>query len=249
MEPILYSIGSVLLVSLVSLIGVIFVGVKHERLNRWLFILIAFAVGGLLGDVFIHILPEVMAGEAAFLPTALIMILVGIVLSFIVEKFIHWRHCHRVDCPTHVKPLGTMVILGDAAHNITDGLLIATSFLVSVPAGIATTLAVILHEIPQEIGDFSVLLYSGYTKTQALLVNLLTALTALIGAVFVLTLQSTLPNLEAYLFPLVAGNFLYIAIADLLPELHKQTRVRDSLMQLIGAGAGIALMYLLTFLE
>lgn len=142
-----------------------------------------------------------------------------------------------------------MSLWGDAAHNVVDGVLIASSFLVDIPAGIATTVAVALHEIPQEIGDFGVLLYSGYTKTRAILLNLLTALTSLIGGILVLALHSSLPDIEYILLPLVAGNFLYIAIADLLPELHKQTRLSQSILQIVSVGAGIGLMAGLLLLE
>ncbi|NOS68111.1 MAG: ZIP family metal transporter [Candidatus Peribacteraceae bacterium] len=245
----LYTIGSVLLVSIVSFSGIAVLGMRHAFVNRILSVLISFAVGGLLGDVFIHILPEMTEGHPEFFPTASLIILGGVLLSFLLEKIIHWHHCHHVDCEDHRQPLGIISLVGDAAHNMTDGLLIATSFLVDVPTGIATTIAVILHEIPQEIGDYAILLHSGYTRGRALFLNFVTALTSVVGAAIVLVLQSSLPNLEKYLLPLVAGNFLYIAIADLLPELHKQTRVSQSMLQLLGVLAGIVIMFGLTLLE
>jgi len=246
----IYTIGSVLLVSFVSLAGIFVIGLRGRAFSTLLSTMLSFAVGGLLGDVFIHILPEMMEGDGAFLPAASLIILGGILLSFLLEKVIHWHHhCHTVDCPDHPRPLGMISLVGDAAHNLTDGILIAGSYLVDVPTGIATTIAVILHEIPQEIGDYAILLHSGYTRGRAISLNLVTALTAVIGAVLVLALRGPLPDLEKYLLPLVAGNFLYIAIADLLPELHKQTRAAHSALQFLGVLAGIALMFSLRVLE
>lgn len=244
-----YTVGSVLLVSAVSLVGVALIGLSGDAFARVLSILISFAVGGLLGDVFIHILPEIALDGPEFFPSASLIILGGILLSFLLEKVIHWRHCHSHDCPEHPRALGLVSLFGDAVHNFADGLLIAGSYLVNVPTGIATTLAVVLHEIPQEIGDYAILRHSGYTRSRAIFLNFLTALAAIAGATLVLLLQKTLPDMERYLLPLVAGNFLYIAIADLLPELHKQTRAAQSALQLIVAIAGVAVMFALRLME
>jgi len=243
----LYIFGSVLLVSAISLIGISLFLLKDKWMHETLTFLISFAAGALLGDVFIHILPEMAEGNPDFFPTASLFIIGGIMLSFILEKFIHWRHCHHEDYAMH--PVGAMSLVGDAVHNFVDGLIIASSYLVDVNAGIATTVAVILHEIPQEFGDIGVLIYSGYSKARALAMNLLTALTAVVGAILVLSLRSELPNLEQYLFPFVAGNFIYIAVGDLLPELHKHTKPLHSFFQIVAIGAGIVLMLGLTFLE
>ncbi len=249
MQTTFYILGSVTLVSLVSLVGVLLLVFNDSLVKRLLLPLVGFATGALLGDVFIHIIPEIGGETGEFLPQASLLIAFGIILSFLLEKAIRWRHCHCLDCPAPVHAVGSMTLIGDAAHNITDGILIAGSFLVDTNIGIATTLAVIFHEIPQEIGDFAILIYSGYTKTRALLFNLLTALTAILGAVLVLVLHSSLPNVEQYLLPLVAGNFLYIAVADLLPELHKETKIAHSAVQLLSVLAGMGLMYLCLFLE
>ncbi|MBI1934179.1 ZIP family metal transporter [Candidatus Peregrinibacteria bacterium] len=249
LSPAFLSIGSVALVSLASLVGLFFVGLRDRWMKRRLFFLISFAVGGIIGDVFVHILPKMIEGEGVFFPTASFMIAIGILLSFMLEKGIHWHHCHMVDCPIRPRSFGTVSLVGDAAHNFADGLLIAGSYLVDMQTGIATTVAVLLHEIPQEIGDYAVLLYSGYSRSRALFLNFVTALTAVTGAAFALSLRASLPNMEHYLLPLVAGNFLYIAIADLLPELHKQTDLRHSLLQIAGVTAGIGIMLGLTLLE
>lgn len=245
----IFAIGSVLLASAVSLVGITLIGLRDEAFSKALSILISFAVGGLLGDVFVHILPEMGSDGAEFFPTASLIILGGIILSFLLEKVIHWRHCHTLDCPEHPRALGIVSLIGDAMHNFTDGLLIAGSYLVSVSTGVATTLAVLLHEIPQEIGDYAILRHSGYTRGSAIFLNFITALAAVAGAIIVLLLQKTLPELERYMLPMVAGNFLYIAIADLLPELHKQTRAAQSALQLLGVLAGVALMFSLTLLK
>lgn len=249
MSPIFYSIGSVLIVSLVSLTGITIIFFNKHWIDRVLFPLVSFAAGGLIGNVFAHLLPEIAEENAAFFPYASLLIAVGILLTFSLEKLILWRHHHCLGCEEHPKTAGTMTLIGDAAHNVTDGILIAGSYLVDTQLGIATTIAVILHEIPQEIGDYAILVYSGYTKFRALLLNLLTALTAIFGAISVLILNESMPNVEQYALPLVAGNFLYIAVADLLPELHKQTRMRQVVIQLVMATLGLLLMFLLTKLE
>ena len=141
------------------------------------------------------------------------------------------------------------MLLADAIHNILDGVLIAASYLISIPLGIATTLAVMFHEIPQEIGDFAVLLHSGYSKKKALVLNLLTALTAFIGALLVLWINVTMSGIATILLPIAAGNFLYIATADLIPELHKETSFKKSFMQFIFLLLGVGVMTLLALAE
>lgn len=250
MSPALLTILSVLAVSLVSLVGVLLFTLHKECLERCLLYLVSFSTGALLGNVFIHIIPE-LAEDAEFLPTALLIVLSGIVFSFIMEKIILWRHCHVM--PTqevhHHHRIGLMNLSADALHNFIDGTLIAGSFLVSIPVGIATTVAVALHEIPQEIGDFAILLYSGYTKSRALFFNLLAALAALLGAVVILLFSKSLPLTGMYLLPFAAGNFLYIAGSDLIPELHKETRLQHALLQLFCMVGGIFVMYALTLAE
>lgn len=204
--------------------------------------LVSFSTGALLGNVFLHILPE-LSTEAGLFEQLLIIVLVGFLLSFILEKFIYWRHCHSLECGEHVHPVGPLILVGDAAHNIIDGVLIATAYLVSFPLGVATTLAVLLHEIPQELGDFAVLIHSGFSKRKALLFNFLSALTAFIGAALVLMLARDVTGLEMLLLPLVAGNFLYIAGSDLIPELHRESHLQKSLLQLVWMIAGIGVMW------
>ncbi|PIR53044.1 hypothetical protein COU76_03250 [Candidatus Peregrinibacteria bacterium CG10_big_fil_rev_8_21_14_0_10_49_10] len=238
---------SVFLVSLASLTGVFLLSFSTRFLQKVLLYLVSFATGALFANVFLHILPE-MTETTGDIHTSFILVLVGIVLSFAIEKFIHWHHCHNLECH-HAEPVGTMVLIGDGVHNMTDGILIATTYLVDVQLGIATTIAVILHEIPQEIGDFAVLLHSGFSRSKALLWNFVSALTAFIGAFAVLLLREQIGGLDQMLLPLVAGNFLYIAGSDLIPELHKESVTKNMVFQLITMIAGILLMYSLVLAE
>lgn len=248
----LLAIGAVVGVSLISLVGVIPL-VVSKRLRSWVLFLVSFSVGALLGDVFLHIVPEM--AESGDIERGAEYILLGMLISFIIEKLIHWRHCHTLPddkhehCHDHHHHIGIMNLFADGLHNFIDGTLIAASFLVDTQVGIATTIAVGLHEIPQEIGDFAVLLHSGFTKKKAILFNMLSACSAIVGAVGVLLLQSAIPVAESVLLPIAAGNFLYIAGVDLIPELHKETRISNSVMQLVSIVGGIGVMYALKFIE
>lgn len=247
-SPVLLSLASVLVVSGVSLVGVMLFALRENLVRRMLLLLVGFSTGGLLGDVFLHILPE-MTALSGSISTGFLWILGGMLGSFVVEKVIHWRHCHCSALPAHddahIHPMGTMNLIGDGLHNFIDGALIAGSYLISPQIGLATTLAVVLHEIPQEIGDFAILLFSGFTARRAILFNLLTALTAFAGAVVVLFAMRSSSWTETILLPLAAGNFLYLAGSDLIPELHKETRIPHAVAQLISIMAGIAVMALL----
>lgn len=242
----LLTIGSVVLVSLISLAGVFTLFWREEELKPFLFVLVSFSTGALFGDVFIHLFPEAVV--TGFTSDTAFWILSGILLFFILEKFIHWRHCHTPQEHRHIHPFAITNLIGDGIHNFIDGMIIAGSYLVSLPVGLATTLAVALHEIPQEIGDFGILLQGGFPKKKALWLNFISAATAILGAVIVLFLGANL-SLTAFLIPFAIGGFLYIAGADLIPELHKETNPTNSLIQLFGFLAGIFIMYLLTFLE
>lgn len=246
-KVVIYSLLSVLLVSLISLVGVFTLGIKEKNLKKTLLFLVSLAAGGLLGDVFIHLLPEVAENNFNLLNS--LMILLGILIFFILEKFICWRHCHMLTSKFHPHPLGTMNLIGDGLHNFIDGAIIAASFLVSMPLGLATTLAVIFHEIPQEIGDFGVLIHAGFSRFQALMANFLSATMAIFGAGLVLLIGSNFGYLIESLVPFTAGGFIYIASADLIPELQKETNLKKSLMQLLGIVIGITIMLVLTLIE
>jgi zinc and cadmium transporter len=239
---------SVFIVSLISLIGVFMLSMDERKLRRILFILVSLAVGGLFGDAFIHLLPESFRAESGELSASL-YVLLGIILFFILEKFLHWRHSHITDESEHIHPVGYINLIADGVHNFFDGVLIAASFLFSFQTGLATTIAVILHEIPQEIGDFGILIHSGFTRKRALQFNYLSATTAFLGAIIALIIGHSLANFSEIMIPITAGGFIYIAGSDLVPELHKELEFSRSLMQFVGILIGLGLMLLLTFIE
>lgn len=246
----LYSLTSVFIISLVSLIGVFTLSVNADRLKKYLLYLIAFAAGALLGDSFLHLLPEVLEKfEAKLYLNVSVLVLLGIIFFFTLEKIIYWRHCHLPITESHRHPVGLINLIGDAFHNFLDGILVAGSFLVNFPLGLATSIAVLLHEIPQEIGDFSILIHAGYTRGRALLFNFLSALLAIAGAAITILVGSTIENFTFYLIPITIGGFIYIAAADLLPEIHREEVTSHSFFQLLLFLLGVAVMALLLLLE
>ncbi len=236
----LYSLVSVFVVSLISLVGLFTLGMSPEKLKKILIYFISFSAGALFGDAFIHLLPETIR-ENGFGVFAALSILSGIIIFFILEKIVYWRHCHMPICEEHVHNFAYMNLVGDSVHNFIDGLIIAASYIVSFPVGFATTIAVLLHEIPQEIGDFGVLLHGGFTRTKALLMNFLTALFAVLGVVVGLSLKN-IGIIQKFLIPFAIGGFIYIAGSDLIPELHKENKLGISFMQIISFILGIAIM-------
>ncbi|MCA9385367.1 ZIP family metal transporter [Candidatus Dojkabacteria bacterium] len=250
MSAFTYSIISVVIVSLISLVGITTLGLSKKFLKRILFLLVSFATGALLGDVFLHILPH-LAEEGKFTLSSSLYILAGIIVFFILEKIIHWRHCHIVgdEKHNHTHPVATLNLVGDGVHNFFDGILIGASFMVSPSVGIATSLAVLFHEIPQEIGDFGILVNSGLKPKKAILFNLLSAFSSIIGVIIVFVLGSKIDGLEQIFLPLTAGGFIYIAGADLIPELHHKVDIKNSLLQLISILFGMGIMYGITFVE
>ncbi len=241
-QIIFYALLSVLIISIVSFVGVFTTLKNQKRLRKVLIYVISFSAGALLGDAFLHLLPGIgLEGRTPF------YVLGGIVFFFVLEKVIHWQHCHsHITEEHHVHSFGYTNLIGDALHNFVDGSIIVASYLVSLPAGIATTVAVALHEIPQEIGDVAVLIHAGFTKSRALMLNFITALSAILGAVVTLVLTHQVDNLQNLLIPISAGGFIYIAGSDLIPELHKHSdKLSRSFIQLLTFLLGIAIMGLL----
>src|SRR3989338_5228681 len=247
MDPAALSILSVVLVSAVSFVGVLTLVLKDITIRKFLLYFVAFSAGALFGDAFIHLLPEI--AETGFTTTISLFILSGVIVSFLVEKGVHWRHCHIPASKHHPHTFAYMNLFGDAVHNFIDGLIIAASYLVSVPVGIATTIAVVFHEIPQEIGDFGVLLHGGFSKNKALMLNFLTAATAIAGAIIALIISSYIEGAIIFLASFAAGGLKCIAGADLIPELHKRFSVRSSIGQIIALLLGMGIMYALIFFE
>ena len=210
--------------------------------------MVSFSAGALFGDAFLHLLPDAVNKFGFTLGISLSLIL-GIVVSFTIEKVVHWRHCHLPISKGHVHPSSIMSLIGDGVHNFIDGLIIGAGYLASTPTGIATTIAVILHEIPQEISDIGVLLHGGFSRGKALFVNFLTALTALAGALAAILLGTKVATISLFLVPFAAGGFIYIAGSDLIPELHKDFTARRSLAQIISFVMGVVAMVLLLAVE
>jgi zinc and cadmium transporter len=232
----------------ISLVGVVALALNKKRLQSMLIFLVSFAVGGLFGDVFIHILPD--AFEEASQPLVVSFgVLGGILLFFVLEKIICWRHCHAGDCDLHHKPVIWINLLGDGLHNFIDGAIIAASYSVDFSIGITTTLAVVLHEIPQEIGDFGILVTAGLSRSRALIYNFCCSLTAFAGALLALWIGPKIALFSSLVLPLTAGGFIYLAGSDLIPELHKEMDVRRSLLQLFSVLLGIAMMGVLLWVE
>ena len=243
----LYSIISVLLVSIISLIGVITLALKDHHVKNSLLFLVSFSAGALFGDAFIHLIPETFEFNRGV--DLSIYILLGITVFFVLEKFIQWRHCHIPTSKNHPHPFAFMNLIGDGLHNFIDGLIIGGSYLVNIPLGITTTLAVILHEIPQEIGDFGVLLHAGLKKSKALLYNFLSGILAIFGAILAIIIGSNLDGFTLFLIPFTAGGFIYIAGSDLIPELQKEVKPLRSFIQLSAFILGILIMLALLLLE
>ena len=237
-----------MIVSLVSLVGVFALSIKEELLRKYIFVFISLAVGALLGDAFIHLIPEAFESSINSILVS-ILIITGVVIFFILEKFLHWHHHGEDEAAPDIHPAGRLILLSDGVHNFIDGIIIGVSFLISMPVGIATTLAVILHEIPQEIGDFAVLLHSGYSKSRALWLNFLSALCAILGTLVAFVLGQAGETFILWILPVAAGGFLYVAVADLIPELHKTKDVKHSLMQILAVIAGVLAMVALLYLE
>lgn len=259
-DAFLYSIISVLVVSLISLVGVFTLALNQKWFRRSLVLMVAFAAGALFGDALIHLLPEAVE-ELGFSLEVSFAVLAGIIVMFAVEKVVHWKHKHsnkeagphihhsHVHAHSEKQPFVWVNLIGDGVHNFIDGLVIGAAYVVSVPAGIATTLAVVFHEIPQEIGDFGVLLHGGFSSREALMLNLVTAGSAILGAVLVFVIGQQISGFTIWLVPFAAGVFLYIAGSGLIPELHKETDWKKSVGQMFAFLIGIAVMVALLGLE
>jgi len=246
-----YIVGSTAIITLISLVGMLTVFFSRKLLIKVVSILIAFAAGTLLAAAFLELLPEAAAeGSPVFLMT-----FVGILVFFIMETYLYWYHCHAGHYHEHehekkvhpIKPVGTLNLIGDGLHNFIDGMMIAGAFLVSFPIGIATAIGVAAHEIPQEIGDFTILLYSGYKRGKALLLNFLVATTVIIGGIATYYLGHLFTFLPKYVIPFSAGGFIYMACADLLPDLKTEPTIKKATFQLIALLIGVALIAAVIF--
>jgi zinc and cadmium transporter len=245
----IFGLISVVAISLLSLVGIFTIWLAENKLKKAFIYMVSFAAGGLIGDAFLHLIPEA-AEEAGLGVATSLLIIFGILSSFVVERFLQWRHCHIPTSREHPHSFAYMNLFGDAVHNLIDGLIIGGSYLASVPLGTATTIAVVFHEIPQEMGDFSVLVYGDFEKKKALIFNFLTALTAIVGATIAFAVGLAIRGFVPLLIPFAAGNFIYIAGSDLIPELRKDTpEFKKATLQMFFLVLGIIPMLLLLLIE
>jgi zinc and cadmium transporter len=235
-----YIIVATIAIALIAFVGVFALAMKERLLNKILIMLVSLSAGALMGGAFIHLLPE--AVKKAEGGDILIFVLVGFILFFIVEKVLHWRHCHNKKCEVHT--FHYMNLIGDSIHNFIDGLIIAASFIVSVHLGITTTLAIAAHEIPQEIGDFGVLIYGGFERKRAIVLNFAVALTVVVGGIVGYFISKSIEHAVVFLLPFAAGGFIYIAATDLVPEIKKEVDIRKSMLTMGVFILGILIMWL-----
>ncbi len=242
---------SVVIVSVISFVGALALLSKFIKFDKMMYWFVSFAAGAMLSAAFFDLIPE--AVESGGELPIFMFVFFGMVLFFIVEKLLYWHHCHHGSCNSHhghtnkgMKPVGILNLFGDGVHNFLDGAIIASSYLISPGLGVVTTLAVILHEIPQEIGDFSILIYAGFSKGKALFFNFLSALTAVAGALTAYFFASAVANAQPVMLAMAAGGFIYIAAADLIPELHQDQDYPKALIQLAWFGLGAMIIYLVS---
>lgn len=226
--------------------------VAFQARSHWVPVLVSYAIGALLGAAFLEIIPEAFE-TAKSAQSMAATILAGILLFFILEKLVLWRHCHVEECEVHAPAhdhgdahthdhgrSGMMITVGDTFHNFVDGILIAAAFLADFKLGVVTALAIIAHEIPQEVGDFLILLHSGYTKRQAIMLNLLSSVATLVGGVLAYYALGSLKEWVPYVLGLAASSMIYVSVADLIPGLHKRPELHATAQQvtLIALGVG-----------
>lgn len=235
---------SLIIISLLSFTGAIALTIKKNLLRKVLVTLTSFAAGALLAVSFFDLFPESVkiSGSKAFS-----LVLLGLILFFVLERIIHWHHCHDEKCDVHAEHY--LNLIGDGMHNLLDGGIIAAAYLVDFRAGIATTIAVAAHEIPQEIGDFSILVHGGFSEKKALLFNFISALTALFGGILTIYFSSIFSSLVPLLIAISTGGFIYIATADLLPAISKETNRKKMVLHSIAFLIGIILLSLIFYIN
>ena len=242
MNTLIQILLATLIISLISVLGILLF-FRQKAQKTLLFFLVSFAAGSMLGVAFLDLLPEVL--EQGFNPQIPIFILIGIISFFVLEKFLYWHHHHSEHEHEEVHSFTYLNLVGDAVHNFIDGIVVAISFMNGTAVGITTTIAIIAHEIPQEISDFGILIYGGFSRAKALVYNFLTALTAVLGAVLTYFFASYVESASMYVSSFAIGGFIYIAGTDLIPEIHKEKNLRKSLVQLVMLVFGIALIWVI----
>ena len=217
---------------------------NEKSLNKLVIFLVALSAGALLSGAFFHLIPEALDELTPL--TVFTFVMVGFILFFLMEKFLYWHHCHEGKCDVH--PVSYLILFGDGIHNFIDGIIIAVSFMVNIPFGIVTTLLIIAHEVPQELGDFGVLVHGGFKKTKALWYNLLSQLTSVLGGIIGYFLSTSIGGAIPFILPFAAGGFIYISASDLVPELHKEPNIAKSLKSFAFFILGILIMLAMKFI-
>ena len=249
MQTLIYISITTFAIALIAFVGIFALALKEKLLNKILLILVSLSAGALMGGAFLHLIPEALekasheTSEHAHISNDIfIFVLVGFILFFIIEKVLHWRHCHKYKCEVHT--FHYMNLVGDTIHNFIDGLILAASFVTSVELGITTTIAIAAHEIPQEIGDFGVLIYGGFEKKKALVLNFIAALTVVFGGFVGYFISQRIDAATTFLLPFAAGGFIYIAATDLVPEIKKELDFKRYFSTIIVFICGILIMWL-----
>jgi len=245
MNALISIIISTLLISIFSLIGIFTIFMQKRTLHSIINYLVAFSIGGLIAGAFFNLIPEAELKLSS--QTTFIFVSLGLLLFFLIEKVLHWRHCHKDNCTVHSFAYTSLV--GDSIHNFLDGIVIAAAFLVDFKVGLATSLAIIIHEIPQELGDFGVLIRAGFTKQKALLYNLLTALLCVLGGILGFVFLQSIEFIIPYVIAITAGGFIYVAVSDLIPEIRNEMSLKKSLINILIIAIAIAIMVLIGKLE
>ncbi len=236
-----YILISTIAITLIAFIGIFTLAINENILKKILLILVSLSAGALMGGAFLHLIPESI--QEANGADIFIVVLVGFIIFFIIEKILHWRHCHDGKCDVHT--FHYMNLIGDSIHNFIDGLIIAAGFIVSIPLGFTTTVAIVAHEIPQEIGDFGVLIYGGFEKKKAIILNFIVASTIVIGGVVGYFLSNLIEKSVYILLAFAAGGFIYIAATDLIPEIKKEVNIKKSITTMFIFILGILFMWLI----
>jgi zinc and cadmium transporter len=229
-------------ISAISLIGIITLFLNDKTLKSLLLLFVGLSAGALIGGAFLHILPEAL-NKTQNAGTIFAYVIAGFTFFFLIEHGMHWRHCHNAQCEVH--SFAYMNLVGDAIHNFIDGIIMGVSFAVSIQFGIATSIAILMHEIPQEIGDFGVLVYGGFSKKKALLLNFMTAVVCVLGTIMGFIFTDKIVWLPGVVLPVAAGGFIYIAACDLIPEIHRQPDIRKAVVSIVMFLVGVGLMYAL----
>ena len=239
MTTLLWIIASGLLMSAIALIGSITLVFEEATLRKLLLPLVALAAGTLLGGAFFHLIPAAI-DSLGNRPAIYFWIVMGFTAFLALEQFLHWHHCHRA--PSEHRPLTYLVLIADGVHNFLGGLAVAAAFLIDIKVGISAWIAAAAHEIPQELGDFGILIHGGWAKRRALLYNFISALTFLFGGLVTYTISAKVD--VTYLLPFAAGNFIYIAAADLIPEIKHEDDPKLNFLHFVAFGAGLAVLWI-----